>query len=516
MRLRSPFGWNRPQAEGDGSRIPYTPWIRFERFLNLGSEQGCYVPGEPDFQPGHAKSTIQCLKSDGARAVKHTIDVARSGRAAKPEPAVFALALAVSFGDTETRQAAFAALPQVCRSGSQLLQFAAHASAMRGWGRSMRRAVADWYLLTPVEDLTLQALKHQQHGGWTHRDVLRLAHPKPPSEAHRTLFKWITEGELTGPNPIIEAYVRLNETDDPREAARLVSEHRLTRDCVPSRLLSHPAVWEALLQDMPLESMLRNLANLTRVGLLTDTSQATKLVVEKLGNETLLRRARIHPVAMPLAEAAYVRGQLAWEPVPRIVTALKEAFRLALGSLEPTERRYVVALDVSGSMGSSMVGGTGLTAGEAAAALALSVLAAEVEVTVLAFAGGLKPLAFTRETTLAEAVRLTGERDFEGTDCAAPMIWAQRHRVEADVFIVLTDNETTFRDVHPVQAMHQYRGKTGIPARLAVLGMTSAGFALSDPEDSSMLDIAGFDLSVPAALRAFVADQSLRAENTGA
>jgi 60 kDa SS-A/Ro ribonucleoprotein len=96
------------------------------------------------------------------------------------------------------------------------------------------------------------------------------------------------------------------------------------------------------------------------------------------------------------------------------------------------------------------------------------------------------------------------------------MIWAQRHRVEADVFIVLTDNETTFRDVHPVQAMHQYRGKTGIPARLAVLGMTSAGFALSDPEDSSMLDIAGFDLSVPAALRAFVADQSLRAENTGA
>ena len=34
--------------------------------------------------------------------------------------------------------------------------------------------------------------------------------------------------------------------------------------------------------------------------------------------------------------------------------------------------------------------------------------------------------------------------------------------------MVLTDNETWFGDIHPVEALRQYRAKMGIPARLLV------------------------------------------------
>ena len=72
------------------------------------------------------------------------------------------LAICARLGDKATRQAAFAALPRVCRTASTLFEFVqrckelgAVAQAAAGvekpqakpsWGRAMRRAIADWYL----------------------------------------------------------------------------------------------------------------------------------------------------------------------------------------------------------------------------------------------------------------------------------------------------------------------------------------------------------------------------------
>ena len=45
-------------------------------------------------------------------------------------------------------------------------------------GRGLRGAVADWYGSRPLRDLAYQGTKYAQRGGWSHRDALRLAHPK--------------------------------------------------------------------------------------------------------------------------------------------------------------------------------------------------------------------------------------------------------------------------------------------------------------------------------------------------
>jgi len=92
-----------------------------------------------------------------------------------------------------------------------------------------------------------------------------------------------------------------------------------------------------------------------------------------------------------------------------------------------------------------------------------------------------------------------------GTDCAAPMLWAMENDVEVDCFVVYTDNETTSGEVSATTALKQYREKTGIAARLAVVALTAGGETVADPEDEGMVDFVGFDAAAPAALEAFVA-----------
>jgi 60 kDa SS-A/Ro ribonucleoprotein len=92
---------------------------------------------------------------------------------------------------------------------------------------------------------------------------------------------------------------------------------------------------------------------------------------------------------------------------------------------------------------------------------------------------------------------------FGGTDCALPMVWALKNRVAADVFVVYTDSETWAGNIHPVQALRRYREGMGIPAKLVVVGMTSNGFSIADPDDAGMLDVVGFDASTPQMISDF-------------
>jgi 60 kDa SS-A/Ro ribonucleoprotein len=51
-----------------------------------------------------------------------------------------------------------------------------------------------------------------------------------------------------------------------------------------------------------------------------------------------------------------------------------------------------------------------------------------------------------------------------------------RNRIPVDIFCVCTDSETWAGNIHPAQALAQYRQRMGIGARLVVIGMASNGF----------------------------------------
>lgn len=497
-----------PNSAG-GFAWEITPWQKLDRFLILGTEGGTYYISEQKLTTGHAQNLVELVRSDGEKVVQRISEISQAGRAPKNDAAIFGLAMAAAYGETPVRQAAFEAVPKVCRTGTHLFQFVAETEAVRGWGRGMRRAVQNWYNATPVEALTYQAVKYQQRNGWSHRDLLRLGHPKPATEDHKTLFKWIVGGELTGANTKLEAFEKLKATTNVDEAVQLIVEHRMPRECVPTQLLSEKRVWEALLQDMPLTAMIRNLGNMTKVGLLQAKSEATLKVVSELADTERLKRARVHPIALLLAQATYsqgrgFKGKGEWSPVPKIIDALDEAFYKAFEFVQPTDKRYLLGIDVSGSMSMHTVAGTPLSACEAATAMAMVTMQTEDEVTPMGFSTNFIKLPLSRRMTLKDAMRHTKDRNFGGTDCALPMEYARKNKLKVDVFVVYTDSETWAGGIHPAQALAEYRQATGIPAKLVVMGMCSNGFSIANPNDPGMLDVVGFDTTVPQALREFV------------
>src|SRR6266496_44173 len=46
-----------------------------------------------------------------------------------------------------------------------------------------------------------------------------------------------------------------------------------------------------------------------------------------------------------------------------------------------------------------------------------------------------------------------------GTDCALPMLWAARNRLNVSAVITYTDSETWAGNIHPAQALRPYRSE---------------------------------------------------------
>jgi 60 kDa SS-A/Ro ribonucleoprotein len=492
-----------------------TDWDRLDRFLILGSEGGTYYVDEQPLTLDHAQVVARCLAGDGVRTVDRIVAIAASGRAGKPHPGIFALAMAVKLGDDVTRRAAYAALPQVCRIGTHLMHFASYAESLGGWGRGMRKAVGAWFNGKPATDVAYQLARYPARDGWSNRDLLRLAHPRAASPSHDRLFAWAVKGELpasASADPslaLIAAMEELKAVDNPWVAAKLIRDRRIPRECVPAPLLQVPEVWEALLEAMPLTALIHDLPTMTRVGLLARGTKVTQHVVAQLGDDRRIRRARIHPIAWLSALITYqaghgARGAPMWSPVAAIVDALDAAFYASFAAVEATGKRTLLALDVSGSMACGALAGVpGVTPRVASAVMALVTAASERDPTFVAFTAGLTKLHISPRHRLDEVVKQVSELAMGGTDCALPMQWAESNRVDVDTFCIYTDNETWAANVNPAKALRAYRNARGIPAKLIVVGMTSKGFTLADSGDAGMLDVIGFDASTPPVIADF-------------
>src|SRR5213078_1152575 len=97
---------------------------------------------------------------------------------------------------------------------------------------------------------------------------------------------------------LVEGFAKAQEAVTARETAALVREYRLPREALQPEHLTSPEVWEALLEDMPMTALIRNLATMTRVGVLAPGSDGTARAVAQLGDAERIRRARVHPIAV--------------------------------------------------------------------------------------------------------------------------------------------------------------------------------------------------------------------------
>lgn len=505
-------------------------WTRLDRFLILGSERGTYYASEQKLTVENAKVVEQCIYEDGVRVVNRVVEISQAGRAPKNDPALFVLAMCAGLGNDETRRAALTVLPQVARIGTHLFHFMEYIEGFRGWGRGLRKAIGRWYNDMEASKVAFQAIKYQQRDGWSHRDALRLAHPIPATEQHKAVFNWVTQGwaEVNGrPEEealhLIWAFEQAKRATTEAEIISLIQQYRLPWEAIPTQWLGAAPVWQALLPQLPMTATLRNLGRLTANGLLAPMNEGTNWVVSRLNNSEAIRQARIHPLAVLVALKTYqsgggVRSSLKWQPVSQIVDALDQAFYLSFDNVESTGKRIMLALDVSGSMGSpDMAGMPGITPRVGAATMAMVTARTEKNyvVTIFSSAGqqfmkhennGIGLFNISPRERLDDILQRTYNLPFGGTDCALPMLYALEQKLPIDTFIVYTDSETWAGKIQPVQALQEYRQKMGIPAQLIVVGMVSNGFTIANPNDGGMLDVVGFDTATPNVMADFIRD----------
>lgn len=501
-------------------------WARLDRFLVLGADGGTYYASERALTEDNARAALECFALDGARAIERVVAISTSGRAPKNDPAIFALALAASLGDASLKAKALEAMPLVCRTGTHLFQFVRDVRAFRSWGRGLRRAVARWYNDLPAAKLALQVAKYGQRVGWSHRDLLRVAHVKAASPAHDAIFRWVTGGgaaALAAPSKhgapldraalpaLLGAFEAVRAAKKASEVVSLIRAHGLTHEMVPSEWKNDVSVWAALLEDMPLTALVRNLGKMTAVGLLRPLAKASRQAADLLRDARRLRSARLHPLSVLAALKVYAqghgeRGKLRWEPVREVRDALEDAFYASFQHVEQSGKRHLLALDVSGSMTCGEIAGMpGMNPRVASAAMAMVTARTERAHHLLGFSHELVPLDISPRSKLEATMRAIEQVSMGATDCALPMLYAKRHKIPVDTFVVYTDNETWFGAVHPFQALREYREATGIPAKLVVVGLTATGFSIADPDDAGMLDVVGFDAAAPALLAQFAA-----------
>ena len=518
-------------------------WDRLERFLILGTEGGTYYVREHKLTIDAANAVTRCIDKDGPRVVQIIVDVSQGGRAPKNDPALFALAMCAKMGDERTKAAAYQALPKVARIGTHLFHFMEYAKAFGGkGGNGFKRALARWYTDKPSEKLSYQVVKYQQRDGWSHRDILRLAHPSTESPIHQDIFRWVVKGELpewraaTEPGDMgtILGFEAAKTAENVKEVVGLIEQYDLPREAIPTQWLNKVEVWKALLPKMPVFAMIRNLGKMTSLGMVTNTSEETRHIVKTITDEARLIKGRVHPLAVLTALKTYragkgFRGSLTWSPAARVVDALDDAFYKSFKAVQPTDKRLCLALDVSGSMSSAMPGVPFVSCYEGAAAMAMVTARVESTYEIMGFTAGgpgfismgsdrrtmfgtwgrsgngLVPLSISPRQRLDDIVQYMRGLPMGGTDASLPIRWARDNKIAFDAFVTYTDNESWAGPEHVAQAMKSYRDTMGIDAKLIAVAFSADKYSVCDPDDALMMDVVGFDTATPNVISDFIA-----------
>lgn len=172
---------------------------RLDRFLAVGEEHGqVTLPSGPPSEATRAR--VRRAAHTAGSTLLARVEAERAAPAAR----MFTLAALMRSQDEGTREQARARLVEIVQDDARgLLTLARHLDELGGWGRATRRALARWYESLPLEALLFAARRTPEHAGWTHRDVLRLAHAKSEDPARNAAFAWLTKGRWPseGPEP---------------------------------------------------------------------------------------------------------------------------------------------------------------------------------------------------------------------------------------------------------------------------------------------------------------------------
>ncbi|KAK7094499.1 RNA-binding protein RO60-like [Littorina saxatilis] len=516
---------------------------KLRRFLCLGNESALYQAGSSEqrigtVSPDHASTVHEMLAAERGEEVVGEVSKFLSTNSAETRrgPALYALAVCARHADQshKTKQAAMRVFATSCVSTADLFTFIFYCQSLtdkkKGWGRALKTGVQRWF--DSRDCMTLAKLVTQQKTscGWSYMDLLRVTHILPKTEGAKMIAKYVMKGlkaaqeefggEKTGSDmqdslSYLAVLEQVKGVTEEVAAAALVEQHKLHLSQVPSHLHHLPQVLAALARQMTLTETLQHIGRLACHQVLEPTFPAASDIAERIGDHKTVQEEKVSPIAVLIAMRVYETGSAAkkWTRNNSVVEALNTAFAAALKhNVKATNKRYLLAVNINQQFVSCWTHGVKVLSPVIGAAGLAQVLAhTEQNPTLAFFDTDVTPITLTDTMQMPEIGEAIvkhasgGENSKCICDLSAPVTWAEKQKKAYDVIIIMTDfrHPKSFSDLPA--AFKQYRRALALPhAKLVVCGLTSSYVQLADSQDSGMLDIAGFDASIPTLIHSFV------------
>ena len=375
---------------------------------------------------------------------------ARENGKTKDMPA-YLLAVLAARGEIELVKAIF---NRVCSNSKMLCNFVqiirSGSVGRKSFGTAIKRLIQSWLNEKQGKSLYLASVGHSDP---SIADIIKMVHPLAVDQYQQTMFSYLlgrpyNEDFLDDDLVIFEALKKGETKQIPDLPFQSLTNCKLSAE-----------QWKAVARNMPWNTLRMNLNNLARKGVFDDRYLVSELA-EKLANPDEVRKNSVFPYQL-MTTFQSTEATLPTE----LSNALQQAMETAVENVPALPGRTMVAIDVSGSMGSPI---TGRRAGatsktrcvDVAALIACSLLRKNKATLVVAFdmAGGRygrrnfgladvvndglyipKLNAFDAVLTNANKLATYGGG---GTDCSLPFAYLNRENISVDNIMLVSDNES--------------------------------------------------------------------------
>lgn len=403
------------------------------------------------------------------------------------------------------RDAFAAAFPQVIDNGRMLRNLVQILRSGRVGRKSLgslpKRLVREWLQNASVDQIVAGAIGNDPSLG----DIVKMVHPRPADAERQALYAWLIGKPFDAealPQKLraYEAFKR----DIADGGSHAVPEMPFQYFTSLPLAQSH---WKALATRASWQQLRQNLNHFARHGVFDD-ADVLRRAVAKLTDVAAIQAARVMPYQLLTAYQAT-------HALPRAIgEALQHAMEVATRRVPKLEGDVVVAVDVSGSMGSPVTGyrkgaTTATRCVDVAALIAACVQRTNPLARVLPFDTAVRDLRLNpRDSVITQAQQLA-KLCGGGTSVSAPLAKLNAEGAKVDLLVLVSDSES-WRDTRAggaTETMRQWeRIKSRCPqARLVCIDLQPVATSQTI-EREDVLHVGGFSDAVFDLLANFAAE----------
>ena len=340
-------------------------------------------------------------------------------------------------------------------------------------GRAIKRQAANF--LNSISEYW--AIKYNGSGrGYSLTDIIKTVHPKPVNAKQEAIFAYLAGREYDEAQvPQISAFESLKKTTKTRERIALIEKGKLPHEVVTGVIKPDNKIWTAILHQMPIFALLRNLNTLDRAGVIDENKEYIRDV---LNDPERLAKSKILPFRFV---TAFHQIDNSW-----LKDVLRLAVELTFNNLPDIDGKTAVFLDVSGSMEGNYL----RTGSVFALALYKKTNGKGIFWTFDTEVYDPKPSMYDSILTQAENIVALG-----GTDTGAPVRKLRSDNILVDNIIIITDEQQNTGSPF-YEELKRYRNSINADTKAFIIDISSYRSAMVPANDKNTHYIYGWSETV--------------------